>query len=1162
MALFADLKPRPSLSSILDKAFTGGKIGETAKAVQTFVNLPTEQRQALLDLATKKQITKPQTQPMLKSIQQKLQGPLTKQAAQRVVEQEAAKAKVAPIKYAGTQLRAPIMGDVAGTYYKQQVQPEITGAITAPVPYATQKLLNVLRKPKPEDVQREDTYNQYMQAAEGAYIPKLIPDAVGKLGVGVESFRQNVERPVLGAINRQIQKVPEIARPIEGIKENFNQMTEGIGDLLFGEDKATRAGGLAKIGISGLMGYATVPVAIFTALEATPWDTAIGKATAPLKFLSKGLQGMKENLIPAFNEINKRYAPDWFKPWGEKVAIPLASLGMDIVVYSKGMKALGQGKKAFTDFLKQPEAPAFMSKLKQGFQQYVAERQLGYGIRDISGQPTSQKFMGEKLPRAGIEKPSELPKRETTRAQEILNEEIAYLNSSGKQGVTQGNLMRDAEGKVVGRFGRQSNNPQWYRDFYKEKGRAPSQKEIRQLAIRRLKQGYEAEGLPPNEEFLNLEKTVLNELEIGRQAKIQSQEKILSQPPDISVENNIKNLRQGIDTPREQAKKTVELVQSLKPSSEGIIPPSATKEIANIEGSVNKKVNLLDWFRTPDRVLHKIGLGKEAELLKKKYNDYLDDLPKEINKITDWWVEVKDIKNSPKNIFQYLDGQAIELSPKELKVANEMKSYLKTWAEKLKLPEDKRIASYITHIFEEGFIKKEFDPDLAKIIADRIPGSVYDPFLESRLGKHGYVEDVFRALDAYTKRATRKFHMDEALESIQKASESIDLDSYKYVQSLTAGINLRPTQLDNYLDNLIKQSPIGYKLGVRPTTRISRSLRQAVYRGTLGLNIGSAVKNLTQGVNTYSQLGEKYTALGYVKTMREIFTRGGELEKVGVLRDNFIQDRQISSTKKVLEKIDTGLWSVFQLAEKINRGAAYFGAKAQALKKGATEAEATKAGVEMARKTHFTFGRVDTPAALQSDLVKTLTQFQSFNIKQTEFLAEMIKNKQFVGLARWTAANLVIIATVGSLFGYTLEDTIPFSGVLSGRTKLGETPPIQLGSSLIGAIMNAPDKYGKVRTTSQKLKDIFSKLKPFIPAGVQIAKTTDSLQAILDRGRVKSASGKTVNFTIPTKKYSEVLRALLFGKYQTKAGQEYLKKIQGKSTPKKTTGLFSNLKPR
>jgi len=328
----------------------------------------------------------------------------------------------------------------------------------------------------------------------------------------------------------------------------------------------------------------------------------------------------------------------------------------------------------------------------------------------------------------------------------------------------------------------------------------------------------------------------------------------------------------------------------------------------------------------------------------------------------------------------------------------------------------------------------------------------------------------------------------------------------------------------------------------------------------LGLNIGSAVRNLTQGVNTYAELGEKYTAIGYMKTLRELFTRTGELEEVGVLRDNFIQDREISSVKSVMEKLDKGLWVFFNIAEKINRGAAYYGAKARAIANGASEKEAVKQGLDTARDTQFTFGSVDTPVALQSDLIKTFAQFQSFNVKQTEFLSEMANKKKYAGLIRWLGANALIIATVGKLFGYDAKNAIPFSGVLTGETKLGSTPPVQLGTTIMQSILGSPDKYGKVPDLKKKLSNIFDKIIPFVPAGVQIKKTAGTLEAILNGGKVTSASGKTVNFKIDPKDLSEVVRGLIFGKYQTEAGQAYLDRSSGKPKPK--TGRYSDIKPR
>jgi hypothetical protein len=591
----------------------------------------------------------------------------------------------------------------------------------------------------------------------------------------------------------------------------------------------------------------------------------------------------------------------------------------------------------------------------------------------------------------------------------------------------------------------------------------------------------------------------------------------LSKVVDPVLEVKGKTLEEVLQTPEKQIQPIKQPVLKIKtPVQEAQvlkIKKEKTKEaslgnlqslddiVGSSELNVKDKVNALDYLRTPDRVLQKLGLGKQADKLKAKYNDYLDQVPKEIEKITQWYKRVGGSEEASQRIFKYLDGQSIKLEGEELKVAGEIQVYLKDWADKLNLPQDRRIASYITHIFEKDFIQKEFDPEIAKLIQDRVPGSVYDPFLESRLGKQGYVEDAFRALDAYVKRATRKYNMDEALEGLSRKAENLDVDSWNYVKKYADRINMRPDDVDNLIDNMVKSSPIGYKLGQRPVAMTTRKLRQSIYRGTLGLNIGSAIRNLTQGVNTYAQLGEKYTAIGYYKMVKSLISGGKELSETGVLRSNMIEDRTISAVKKFWEQADKGLFSFFELAEKVNRGGAYFGAKARAIAGGKTEKEAIQEGIEMARKTQFTFGSVDTPVALQSDIAKVLTQFQSFNIKQVEFLAEMVKGKEYAGLTRWIGANMLLLFTVGKVMGWDWKDFIPFGNVLEGQNPIGGSPAFSLGRDVLALASGGKDRYGNEMTPLTAATNLI----PFVPGGVQILNKT--LPGLYDVNRGYATSG-------------------------------------------------------
>lgn len=603
-------------------------------------------------------------------------------------------------------------------------------------------------------------------------------------------------------------------------------------------------------------------------------------------------------------------------------------------------------------------------------------------------------------------------------------------------------------------------------------------------------------------------------------------QKLETKAPEFLATAPEKEIR-VVETPQT---KSLDLLQKATPELDraGIRDVSLPKIItADATTPLNKKVNMLDYLRTPDRVLEKIGLAPEADAVREGYEGYIKELPKNIDKITQWSKRVLPASNE--RIFKYLDGEKLDLSAGEKEVAGEIKDWLREWADRLGLPRDSRLANYITHIFDEQFIAKEFDEDLAKIIADKIPGSVYDPFLQKRLGKLGYKQDTWAALDAYVKRATRKVHMDPALFKLEGAASKLEKSQWDYVKSYVDRVNMRPTELDNLVDNGVKQM-LGYRLGQRPTMRVTKFLRQMTYRAKLGLNVGSALRNLSQGVNTYAKLGEKYTAIGYMKLLSP--ENHAELLAEGILDSGFIQDRALSSTKKAMEKIDKGLFFFFEQAERINRGAAYFGGKAKSLAAGATEEQAIKDAKKLVRDTQFTFGSIDTPQALQSDIVKTLAQFQSYTTKQIEFLVEMAQKKEFMGLLRYGVAGTVFVATLGKAFGMKEKELLP-------TYRLGVPASLALPVAAGKALLDTPDKYGNKRSTQDKLKDVGREAIGLLPASSQIRKTIEGVGAVRS-GEAQSKSGKSTLFRVKNT-VGNMVKGALFGKFATKEGQQFSK---------------------
>ena len=222
------------------------------------------------------------------------------------------------------------------------------------------------------------------------------------------------------------------------------------------------------------------------------------------------------------------------------------------------------------------------------------------------------------------------------------------------------------------------------------------------------------------------------------------------------------------------------------------------------------------------------------------------------------------------------------------------------------------------------------------------------------------------------------------------------------------------------------------------------------------------------------------------------------------------------------------LFSLFEGAEKVNRGAAYYGAKAKALAQGKTEQEAITFAKKIVRDTQFTFGSIDTPVAMQSDLVKLATQFQSFTVKQGEFLGEMIGKKDIVGLSRWLGASLLFVYGVGKLFGMEPKDLIP-------TVRIGTPPAIQGAVQGTKYLLKSPNKYGQPTS----LKDVGNAFLPFVPAGVQLKKTIEGI-GTANRGYSQTSSG---NVRYPVEQnITNKVRGGLFGQYNFDEAREYFDK--------------------
>jgi hypothetical protein len=441
----------------------------------------------------------------------------------------------------------------------------------------------------------------------------------------------------------------------------------------------------------------------------------------------------------------------------------------------------------------------------------------------------------------------------------------------------------------------------------------------------------------------------------------------------------------------------------------------------------------------------------------------------------------------------WLDGQPVELSNAQSKVAQEVKGHYAEWANKIGLPQENRVSDYLTHIFEPDFAnnKRIFPEELAKILDYITPNKEFNPFLEKRTGAKGYKLDYLEAMDAYVYRSARKLHLDEPLGNAASFVENMPGQAAKYTDDFLKNFKNRPTDLEKAINqNIIDPLPawLKQKLGNRPVNKLISGVTGQVYRGTIGLNLTSPLKNLTQFVNTYSQLGERYTAEGYVRLLRKGSV--DELVNNHVLDDIIIAEYKNVGMRSKVAKMDKVLFYLFELTEKINRGSAYFGAKAKFLNEGVGELKAIEMAKDLVRKTQFGYGKLHTPLALQSPIGKLGFQLSTFAIKQAEFVGGMVKNKETLPIIRYVLASLAIVYASKKFLGNVLG--LEYTDALF-KNAMPHLGPIPQYTSNFFKYATAKDDNEK-EYYADKLKRAAFGL--FVPAGSQMTKTYEGLTTV------------------------------------------------------------------
>lgn len=125
----------------------------------------------------------------------------------------------------------------------------------------------------------------------------------------------------------------------------------------------------------------------------------------------------------------------------------------------------------------------------------------------LKGRQRIAQDIDQTIPRSDIGDPQYIASLEQ-RYNEMVADEVANVKNTSKLGVEQPGLGFSDEGEVVNRWGRMSNNPQWYRDIFASNatessplGKEPRSGQYRDQAIKNLIEGNADTGEPASEEF-------------------------------------------------------------------------------------------------------------------------------------------------------------------------------------------------------------------------------------------------------------------------------------------------------------------------------------------------------------------------------------------------------------------------------------------------------------------------------------------------------------------------------------------------------------------------------------------------------------------------------------------------------------------------------------
>lgn len=704
-----------------------------------------------------------------------------------------------------------------------------------------------------------------------------------------------------------------------------------------------------------------------------------------------------------------------------------------------------------------------------------------------------------------------------------------------------------------------------------------------------------------------------------RLREIESMKAMAQDAQYIAAKENIKQVSQVMDL-NQAAKDDLNVSKS--------VDNIASTETMGLTDNTGKSAGLGWLIGVPTNVMRKFGkTGSEVADVLTDAVAKKDNLDGTFHGKMETWGRLVKGKGSTEKVARALDGdkKALEgLNPKQKQAYDEMKAWFEDYADQLGIPKEGRIKDYLPHIFEGkdydmleqtlAYYKsgkkdgkpltdaeiRQFEDKLSGIdantlayISSKNTYKAKNGFLEKRRGAKDYSLDLEKILVAYHSKASADIAYKPAIASANELTPALTKEQNSYITAVFNALQgetdtIIEKSIDGALSNL--SSVTGRNLGGSGTTgRLSRGARNAIYNGTIGGNVGSAIRNTQQMVNVFTEVGAKGVVEAGPRALAAL-KKGSplrdELYRNGVFSNRQGSYLQGGAMPKFKDKSTRALWGMFNTTESLNRATAYFAGKDKWLEKHPGDiAGAEKYGAELAAKTNFKFSAIDIPVAMQGDMAKNFLQMQTYNVQQTQYIAKMLgeagnMKKIFtkgadgkykmnlepqLKLARFIGGNALFFGTIGSATGMAWGEAVPFFNDI----KAGEVPRSPMYQTIFGDGKANKGIAGAIKSGTSAIfsgdweqagkdADALARgvARTFVPAGNQMVKTAEGAASAvsgmsttgsgitdtIDKG-VSALSGKTpggnIRFMQGTDAWSK-FKATVLGQYSTQEGRDWV----------------------